>query len=321
MRLLSEQAIRPLRLMILGVNGQVGWQLHHQALNLATLGPYPLDIMAIARQGTSITLDLTDAVAIETLLQTYQPDIVINAAAYTAVDRAESESELAYQINTIAPGILAKTMQNLGGLLVHYSTDYVFDGTQKNLYTETDIPNPINVYGQSKLGGEKAIQEHLQNYLILRTSWVYDLRGKNFLLTMLKFAQEKERVRVVNDQMGSPTSASLIAEITYQLLTHYLSANQPQSYSGLYHLTTQGLTSWYGFAQTILRHLAATSPPHLAQLIPIPTQEYPTPAQRPAFSGLDCQKLMQVLATSLPNWQDELRRVWQLHLRVKDLAE
>jgi dTDP-4-dehydrorhamnose reductase len=302
---------KPLRLMILGVNGQVGWQLHDQALKLGILGSHLLEIIPIARQGTAITLDLTDTVAIKALLQTYKPNIVINAAAYTAVDRAESEPELAHQINTIVPEILAQGLADLGGLLVHYSTDYVFDGTQSYLYSETDLPNPINIYGQSKLQGEQAIQNNIENYLILRTSWVYDIRGRNFLLTMLRLAHEKDQVRVVNDQMGSPTSARLIAQTTYQLLTQYLDADQSQRCPGLYHLTTQELTSWYGFAQAIFTHLATGSPQPLAQLIPIPTADYPALAQRPTFSGLNCQKLMRTLGISLPHWNDELWHIWQ----------
>lgn len=290
------------RVMILGVTGQVGWQLQQHGLNLKTIGSFPLEIIPIARQGTPITLDLTDALAIQTLIQTYQPQIVINAAAYTAVDSAESEPELAMKINGIGPGILAEELDKIGSLLIHYSTDYVFDGQSTTPYLETDQTNPINIYGQSKRMGEEAIQAKTQKYLIFRTSWVYDTRGKNFLLTMAKLARTRPQIRVVNDQIGAPTSACLIAQTTYQVLEHLLNVPNPQSLTGLYHLTAQGFTSWYGFAQEILSHLAQSPTEPLAELIPIPTCDYPTAAQRPPFSRLNCQKLQTLFNVTLPAW-------------------
>lgn len=296
--------------MILGVNGQVGWQLHQQGLGRAKVGHLPLDIIPIARHGTEITLDIGNSFALQTLIQTYQPHIVINAAAYTAVDRAESEPELAMQINGIVPGILATAIEKIGGLLIHYSTDYVFDGTSSTPYLETDLTNPINVYGQSKLMGEQAIQARTPNHLILRTSWVYDRRGKNFLLTMTKLAQTRPQISVVNDQIGSPTSAALIAKTTYQILDTLINSPDGQTFTGLYHLTAQGFTSWHGFAERILAQVAQLTPYPIAELIPIPTGDYPTPAQRPAFSRLNCQKLEHTFGITLPAWDEELATLW-----------
>ncbi|MDS3859801.1 dTDP-4-dehydrorhamnose reductase [Thermosynechococcaceae cyanobacterium BACA0444] len=306
-----------LRVMILGVNGQVGWQLQQQGLNLKTLGRFPVEMIPIARQGTPLTLDLTDPWAIQMLIQTYQPQILINGAAYTAVDRAESEPELAIKINGTAPGILAEELDKIGGLLIHYSTDYVFDGQSTTPYLETDQTNPINVYGQSKRIGEQAIQASTNNYLILRTSWVYDSRGKNFLLTMGQLAQTQPQLKVVKDQIGSPTSAPLIARITYQILGQLLNTPDWQTLTGLYHLTAQGFTSWYGFAEKIVAHLAESSSHPLAALIPIPTRDYPTAAQRPAFSRLNCQKLQKTFGITLPAWEREFGIVWQTWLQSR----
>lgn len=304
--MLNLSTASALRVMILGVNGQVGWQLQQQGLNLKTLGRFPVEIISIARQGTPLTLDLTDSWAIQQMISTYQPHILINGAAYTAVDRAESEPELAIKINGSAPGILAEELDKIGGLLIHYSTDYVFDGQSTTPYLETDQTNPINVYGQSKRIGEQAIQASTNNYLILRTSWVYDSRGKNFLLTMGKLAQTQPQLKVVKDQIGSPTSAPLIARITYQILGQLLDTPDWQTLTGLYHLTAQGFTSWYGFAEKIIAHLAESSSHPLAALIPTPTRDYPTAAQRPAFSRLNCQKLQQSFGITIPAWETEL---------------
>ncbi|WP_253276449.1 dTDP-4-dehydrorhamnose reductase [Synechococcus sp. PCC 6312] len=303
--------------MILGANGQVGWQLQQQGLALKRIDTFPLEIIPIARQGTQLTLDLTDSSAIQTVIRTHQPHIVINAAAYTAVDRAESEPELALEINGTVPGVLAVAVEKIGGLLIHYSTDYVFDGTSSTPYLETDSTTPINAYGQSKLIGEQAIQAKAQNHLILRTSWVYDVRGKNFLLTMAKLAQTRPQISVVNDQIGSPTSAPLIARITYQILAQLLATPDWQTLTGLYHLTAQGFTSWYGFAENIVAHLAESSSHPLAELIPISTRDYPTAAQRPAFSRLNCQKLQQTFGITLPAWEREFGIVWQTWLQSR----
>ncbi len=300
----------PLKLMIIGVHGQVGWQLHQQALKLKHLGTVPIELIPVARHGTPITVDLINTEEIRQVLRHCKPDIVINAAAYTAVDRAEAEPELALHINATGPEILAEELAKLGGLLVHYSTDYVFSGQQTTPYLETDPPQPINVYGQSKFAGEQAIQAIAPKHLIFRTSWVYDGRGKNFLLTMVKLAQSRSQVQVVSDQQGSPTSARLIAEITYRALNHLCLTNDSDPGLGLYHLTSLGLTSWYGFAEKIFAQLAQSTPVPMAELIPIPTTNYPTPAHRPPFSGLNCQKLMQTFGLTLPAWDEEFLKIF-----------
>ncbi|HIK22402.1 MAG: dTDP-4-dehydrorhamnose reductase [Cyanobacteria bacterium J003] len=281
-----------MRLVILGATGQVGWQLVRQA-------PPSIEVIPVARQGTAVTLDLEDVDAIPQLLKTLRPDVVINAAAYTAVDQAEQEPERAQRINGTAVGRLAETMADLGGLLIHYSTDYVFAGTQSLPYRETDPPAPLNVYGYSKWLGEQAIATHHPAHLILRTSWVYDLRGKNFLRTMVRLAQTRPLVRVVADQIGTPTAAPFIAQLTYQLLERW---QMDSSLSGLYHLTPRGSTSWYGFAAKIFDYLR-TQGCAVATLEAIPSREYPTLAQRPAFSLLNCGKLEAVLGMPLPPWE------------------
>ncbi|MDR5639525.1 MULTISPECIES: dTDP-4-dehydrorhamnose reductase [unclassified Thermosynechococcus] len=285
-----------MRLVILGATGQVGWQLVQQA-------PQGVEVIPIARQGTAVTLDLEDLEAIPNLVKTLCPDVVINAAAYTAVDQAEQEPERAQRINGTAVGLLAETMASLGGLLIHYSTDYVFAGTQSRPYRETDATAPLNAYGYSKWLGEQAIATHHPAHLILRTSWVYDLRGKNFLRTMVRLAQTRPVVRVVADQIGTPTAAPFIAQVTYQLLEHW---QVDSSLSGLYHLTPRGSTSWYGFAVKIFDHLRAKGYA-TATLEAIPSSEYPTPAKRPAFSTLNCEKLEAVLGTPLPPWEAVLQ--------------
>ncbi|ATS17523.1 dTDP-4-dehydrorhamnose reductase [Parathermosynechococcus lividus PCC 6715] len=282
-----------MRIMILGAMGQVGWQLVQQA-------PPQINVIPVARQGTAVTFDLADLEAIPSFLRAHCPDVLINAAAYTAVDQAEQEPEQAQRINGTAVKILAQTMAELGGVLVHYSTDYVFDGQQAVPYRETDATAPINAYGYSKWLGEQAIATVNANYLILRTSWVYDVRGKNFLRTMVRLAQTRPLVRVVADQVGTPTAASFIARLTYQLLL--LQAR------GLYHLTPQGSTSWYGFARKIFDYLKAQGYA-TATLEAIPSRDYPTAAQRPAFSTLNCEKVTAVLGAPLPHWEQVLESI------------
>ncbi|XFA73452.1 dTDP-4-dehydrorhamnose reductase [Thermosynechococcaceae cyanobacterium Okahandja] len=282
-----------MRILILGAMGQVGWQLVRQA-------PPQVTVIPVARQGTEVTLDMANLDAIAPVLRHYCPDVLINAAAYTAVDQAEEEPAQAERINATAVKVLAETMADLGGLLVHYSTDYVFDGQQAVPYRETDATAPINAYGYSKWRGEQAIAQVNANYLMLRTSWVYDVRGKNFLRTMVRLAQTRPLVRVVADQIGTPTAAGFIAHTTYQLIQ--------QGVTGLYHLTPQGSTSWYGFARKIFDHLEARGYP-TATLEAIPSSDYPTPAKRPAFSTLNCEKLTAVLGAPLPPWEQVLASV------------
>ncbi|MBZ0091878.1 MAG: dTDP-4-dehydrorhamnose reductase [Sulfuricellaceae bacterium] len=277
------------KILLVGKNGQVGWELQR---TLAPLGH------VIARDSRELDLSVPDA--IRDAMRDIRPDLVVNAAAYTAVDKAESEPGLAWAINGDAPGILAEEAKRLNALLVHYSTDYVFDGTQPGAYTEQDTPKPQSVYGQSKLAGEQAVQASGCAHLILRTSWVYGGRGKNFLLTMLRLAREKEELSVVDDQIGAPTWSRLIAETTAQILAQ----RQSSSFrDGLYHLTAAGETSWHGFAQAIF---AAARLERLPRLRPIPSSEYPLPAPRPKNSVLANDKLLQNFGLAMPHWQQGL---------------
>jgi dTDP-4-dehydrorhamnose reductase len=249
-------------------------------------------------------LDLAKPDQIREQIRAHRPDLIINAAAHTAVDQAESEPDAAFAINAIAPGILAQEAKALGIPLIHYSTDYVFDGSKPAPYTEADTPNPLSVYGQSKLAGEQAIAAAGGQYLILRTSWVYSNQGKNFLLTMQRLLQEKPQMRIVADQIGAPTWAGTIAGSTRALIERWLAGEAGEW--GIYHLTAQGETSWFGFAQAIGEHLHADGKA-CAELEAIPSSAYPTPAKRPLNSRLDCSRLQQQWHVSQPHWQDALR--------------
>jgi dTDP-4-dehydrorhamnose reductase len=248
-------------------------------------------------------LDLSQPEALRRTLQTLQPDLIVNAAAHTAVDRAESEPELAFAINAVAPGILAERAAELSIPLIHYSTDYVFDGSKPAPYTEQDTTNPLNVYGRSKLAGEQAIQAVGGQHLILRTSWVYSRHGSNFLLSMQRLLQERDSLNVVADQMGAPTWAGSIAQATGQLIEHWR-AGRPGPW-GVYHLTGLGETSWHGFACAIAEQLRAQGK-HACEPTPIPSSAYPTPARRPLNSRLDCSRLQRDWAIQLPDWRKAL---------------
>jgi dTDP-4-dehydrorhamnose reductase len=281
-------------ILVIGKNGQVGSELSHA---LRASG----DVTALGRT----ELDLTNPDALRAIIRAAKPDVIVNAAAYTAVDKAESEPDLAMQINAIAPGIMAEEALRLGALLVHYSTDYVFDGAKPTAYTESDTPNPLNVYGRTKLAGEQAIQTTGVAHYILRSSWVYAAEGANFLNTILRLARERPELRIVNDQTGAPTWGRAIAELTAQILSIRLRDDADPRY-GLYHLTASGAVTWFGFAQAILAEAQKTPGLATPRLIPITTAEYPLPARRPANSRLDCTKLEALLATRLPSWQDGL---------------
>lgn len=248
-------------------------------------------------------LDLAQPEAIRAQVQHLAPDLIINAAAYTAVDQAESEPELAFALNARAPGIFAEEADRLGIPLIHYSTDYVFDGDKATPYTEDDEPNPLNVYGRSKLAGEQAIKAVASQHLILRTSWVYSRHGRNFLLTMQRLLQEQPQLRIVADQIGAPTWAGTLATSTRLLIERWL-AGQAGTW-GTYHLSARGETSWFGFAQAIGAHLKAQGLP-CAELLPIPSSAYPTPARRPLNSRLDCSLLQRQWQVSQPHWQQAL---------------
>lgn len=279
-----------MRILLTGVNGQVGWELQR---TLAPLG----EVIAADRK----VLDLADTASIRRRVTALAPDLIVNPAAYTAVDKAESEPDLAHAINAAAAGELA----TCGVPLVHFSTDYVFDGRKAGAYREDDLPNPLGVYGATKLAGEQAVQRAGVPHLILRTSWVYGLRGRNFLLTMQRLARERDTLAVVDDQFGAPTWSRLIAEGTALTIARWLDRADQTAASGIYHLTCGGRTSWHGFTAAILAHLAAGGEKP-ASLTAIPSSGYPTPAARPANSQLDCGKLAKTFGVRLPDWEHAL---------------
>ncbi len=255
-------------------------------------------------------LDLTQADRIREQLHNVQPHVIVNAAAYTAVDKAEEEPDLALAVNGTAPAILAEEAKKLGAALVHYSTDYVFDGEKQDPYTEEDSPNPMGVYGRTKLAGDEAIQSTGLPHLIFRTAWVYGLKGKNFLLTIQRLAKERDELKIVDDQIGSPTWCRTIAQATANILTQILPQSSPgdlshfEQASGLYNLVCGGQTSWFGFAQAILE---ASSSSQVTKLIPIPTSEYPTPTKRPQNSVLSTKKLKSAFGIAPPAWDVTLK--------------
>jgi dTDP-4-dehydrorhamnose reductase len=304
------------KILLFGRSGQLGWEL---ARRLAPLG----ELTVVG----SSEVDFSRPEAIRATVRAVRPSLIVNAAAYTAVDRAESEPDLAWAINAEAPGILAEEAARTGSLFVHYSTDYVFDGAKPEPYIETDSTNPINEYGKSKLGGEKAIARAMAGsdgrWLIFRTSWVYGARGSNFLLTMLRMAKERSELRIVDDQVGAPTSSEAIAQATLAVLARVFPIEAshapaqsppppptlPSDWSGVYHLTCSGSTSWYGFAREFLTRTAEATGATLPALIPIPTSEFPRPARRPANSRLCCDLLRETFGIPLPPWQEALDQV------------
>lgn len=293
------------KILLTGVNGQVG-----HALKLK-LSQY--EVIALSRD----QLDLTKVHDIRRIVRDVKPNLIINPAAYTAVDKAESESELAYAINGTAPQILAEEASRLGAAIIHYSTDYVYDGNKGSDYLEDDEVNPVSTYGKSKLLGEDAIRSVGVPHLILRTSWVYGAYGKNFLKTILRLSSERESLRIVADQFGAPTSSDSIAEATVQLVKAW--KTQKENQTGVYHFTNTGSTSWHGFSCEIVREynrlLQVKNWPQLKakveDIVAITTADYPTPAARPKNSKLDNKKLKQAFQISLPSWQQGLKEVMQ----------
>ncbi|MEQ6341304.1 MAG: dTDP-4-dehydrorhamnose reductase [Gammaproteobacteria bacterium] len=277
------------KILLTGKNGQVGWELER---TLSTLG----QVIALDQAD----MDLADPDSIRKVIRAIKPGLIVNPAAYTAVDKAESEPELTLSINGTAPGIMAEEAKRLDAALIHFSTDYVFDGATTTAYTEQDAPNPKSVYGSSKLAGELAIQAVGVPHLILRTSWVYGVRGKNFLLTMQRLARERPSLNVVDDQFGAPTWCRLLAEATAQIVAQGQGdvAGHIQQRTGVYHMTCAGQTSWHGFARSILER--ETGP--VADLRPIPSMDYPTPAARPHYSVLDNARLADTFGIKLPDW-------------------
>jgi len=291
-----------LKIVLFGKHGQLGWELRR---TLAPLG----EVVAVDRED----LDLQDAAALENFLLEQAPRVIVNASAYTAVDRAEQEQELAFQINARAPGVMASTARSLGAGLIHFSTDYVFDGTLGRPYVESDATNPLNVYGRSKLAGEQAIQQAGESYFIFRTAWVYSLRGDSFVTKILEWARQKSELRVVDDQVSNPTWARMLAETTALVLAR-AGADVPAYLAekrGLYHLAGSGFTSRLEWARWIL----SSDPNPTEQLVqsiqPARTDEFPNPAVRPLFSALDCTRFEETFDLRLPPWNEAFQRAME----------
>jgi dTDP-4-dehydrorhamnose reductase len=307
------------KILLTGVNGQVG----HAIQQLAAQTDNDLAIIALSRA----QLDLADVDAIRQIMQSMKPDIIVNPAAYTAVDKAESEPDLAFAINATAPQIIAEEAAKLGASLIHFSTDYVYDGRKETAYQETDAVNPLSIYGKSKLAGEEAIRRVGLPHLILRTSWVYGAYGKNFLKTILRLSAQHDHLRIVADQFGSPTSSNSIAQGLLQLLRAWQPSAEQQS--GTYHITNGGSGSWHRFACQIIRDYEDIQELHNLPVLKarvddveaIPTKDYPTPAFRPANSRLDNTKLKQTFGVELPLWQDALKEVINQVVEMDDITE
>jgi len=280
-----------MKLLITGCNGQLGSELQIQARAASW------DVLAVDWG----ELDISDLQAVQAMVNAYSPDVLINAAAYTAVDKAEEDVSLAFAVNQQGSENLAVACESKGIPLVHYSTDYVFDGSKLGVYTEEDVVAPLGVYGESKLAGERVVQEHCSKYLIFRTSWVFSAHGHNFVKTMLRLAAEREELGVVADQYGKPTSAGELARITLEILPRL------NNQWGIYHLAQSGVTSWHGFAKAIFDHaIALRIPLKVRHVKAIKTEEYPTPAKRPMNSELNCDKVEQVFGVTIKSWEESL---------------
>ena len=291
-----------MNILLFGKGGQVGWELQR---SLAVLG----NVTALDHDSTDHCGDFANPEGIAATVRALKPDVIVNAAAHTAVDKAESEPELARLLNATTPGVLAREAAALGAWLVHYSTDYVFDGSGTRPWVETDTPAPLSVYGRTKLEGEQLVQQSGAKHLILRTSWVYAARGGNFAKTMLRLAQERERLTVIDDQWGAPTGAELPADVTAHAIRHL--QQRPQD-AGLYHLVAGGEVTWNGYAKFVIEH---ASKAHSAikivakEVAPVPTSAFPTPAVRPHNSRLNTSKLQTTFGLTLPHWQTGVERM------------
>lgn len=298
-----------LKIVIVGRNGQLAWEANQRFQGLG-------ELVSIGRP----ELDLTDIKGVRAQIRRIKPSVLVNAAAYTAVDQAQSEPDVAMKINSEAPAAMAEEMKRLGGLFITYSTDYVFDGKKTSPYNEVDPTAPLNVYGSSKLSGEKAIEAVGGSYLIFRTSWVYAARGKNFLKTILRLAAERPELRVVDDQIGAPTWSRDLADATREIIEQLAAQSSSAGISirealgdrrGIYHMTAAGSVSWCGFAAAILEEMGkrGLSQGTLAKVVPIPASEYPTPAARPQNSRLCNDKLKNTFGVTLPQWRTSLTAV------------
>lgn len=287
-------------ILLTGKNGQLGWELHRTLVPIGEVEVLNRDEM-----------DLANPDSIRNGIRRVQPDLIVNAAAFTAVDQAESEPQLAMAINGLAPGILAEEAKRLNAGIIHFSTDYVFDGTANRPYREDDTPNPLNVYGKTKLAGERAILAMGVPHIILRTSWLYSARGRNFLLTILRLAGEKRELKIVDDQIGAPTWSRLLAEITSHIVMRSISSRsrpvvQMTETSGIYHAVSAGSTSWYGFAKKILEIARDHALLEMPKLIPITSSDYPLPAARPRNSCLSNEKITRSFGLVIPSWEESL---------------
>ena len=293
-----------MKVLLLGKNGQVGWELQR---SLAPLG----QVLALDRRSTNFCGDLSQPERLAQTVRDWCPDVIVNAAAHTAVDKAESEPELARCLNAAAPAALAQAAADIGAWLVHYSTDYVFNGQGVRPWNEGDATGPLSVYGQTKLEGEQHIVTSGCKYLIFRTSWVYAARGGNFAKTMLRLAGERERLTVINDQHGAPTGADLIADVTAHAIRQAMGSSTP-ALAGIYHLVASGETSWHGYASHVIAQARDIQPEHglkVTEIAPVPTTAFPTPAQRPLNSRLNTHKLEKTFGLVLPPWQQGVNRM------------
>ncbi|MDN5751818.1 MAG: dTDP-4-dehydrorhamnose reductase [Nitrosospira sp.] len=294
-----------MKILLFGKNGQIGWELQR---SLAPLG----ELVALSTNSRELCGDFTRLDDIAQTVRAIAPDVIVNAAAHTAVDKAESEPERVRTINALAPAILARESQRLGAWLVHYSTDYVFDGSGNKPWLETDPTGPLSVYGSTKLEGEAAILDSGCHHLIFRTSWVFAARGGNFAKTMLRLARERERLTVIDDQIGAPTGAELLADVTTHAIRTALQRQGVNEVSGLYHLVAAGETSWYGYAHFVLdfaRQAGVELKVTPENILPIPASAFPLPAQRPGNSRLDTGKLQCTFDLNLPLWQTGVARM------------
>ena len=291
-----------MKILLFGKGGQVGWELQR---SLAPLG----EVVALDHDSTDYCGNFSNPAGLLDTVRDVKPDIIVNAAAHTAVDKAESEPDLVRTLNATAPGLLAQEAQRLGAWLVHYSTDYVFDGSGSRAWTETDTPAPLSVYGQTKFEGEQLIQAACQKHLVFRTSWVYAARGGNFARTMLRLAQERDRLTVIDDQIGAPTGAELLADVTAHALRQVL--RQPSD-AGLYHLVASGETSWWGYATHVLAQAQRLQPGlqiKASEVLAVPSSAFATAARRPHNSRLDTRKLQTTFGLRLPSWQEGVDRM------------
>ena len=301
--------MRP-KILLIGKNGQIGRELDLALRSFA-------EVVALGHS----ELELRRPDEIRRAIRTGRPDLIVNAAAYTAVEQAESDEQMAYDVNAVAPGVMAEEARSIGAMLVHYSTDYVFDGRKRTPYVEEDSPNPTSVYGKTKLAGEQAIQASGAAHLIFRTAWVYSVQGRNFLLSILRAASEREEITVVDDQIGSPTHAREVSSGTVRVLREILKRDATREVCGIYHMTAAGETSWYGFAAAILekaeQNQAASWLPsaankfHLkARLVPVSSSLYPSKVERPAYSVLSNARAKERFGLELSTWQAQLQAIF-----------